>query len=114
LDLSPVVGSDWLYCGDKRGHFSGILFTSVLPQVYSTESGLLSSSGGFGYEHLSLSSSLQGTQYQHLNYQAWSPPQSQYYSKMGSQLQLQLWNNFLMLPQPGSMAVADGYNYHHQ
>ena len=59
LDLLPVVGSDQLCCGDKRGQFSGTLSTSVLPQVYLTESGLLSSGGGFGCEHRlsSLSSS---------------------------------------------------------
>jgi len=119
LDLSPVVGSDWLCCGDERGQFNGTLSTSVLPQVYSTESGLPSSGGGFGCEHLSSSSSLQGAQHQRLNHQAWSPLQSQYYSKTGSQLQqvqvqTQLWNDFSMLPQPGSMAAADGYNYHHQ
>jgi len=123
LDLSPV-GYGQLCCDDERGQFSGTLSTSVLPQVYLTESGSPSSGGGFGCEHLSSSSSsssssLQGTQHQRLNHQAWSPPQSQYYSKTGSQLQqvqvqTQLWNDFSTLPQPGSTAAADGYNYHHQ
>lgn len=126
LDMSPVVGPDQLCCDDERGQFSGTLSTSVLPQVYSTGFGS-PSSGGFGCEHLSSSSSSsssssQGAQYQRLNHQAWSPPQSQYYSKTGSQLQQvqvqpQLWNDFSTLSQLGSTAAADGcggYNYHHQ
>jgi len=123
LDLSPVVGSDQLCCDDERGQFSGTLSTSVLPQVYSTGFGSPSSGGGFGCEHLSSSSSSsssssQGAQHQRLNHQAWSPPQSQYFSKTGSQLQQmqvqpQLWNDFSTLSQLGSTAAADGYNYHH-
>jgi len=127
LDVSPVVGPNQLCCDDERGQFSGTLSTSVLPQVYSTGFGSPSGGGGFGCDRLSSSSSSsssssQGAQHQRLNHQAWSPPQTQCYSKTGSQLQPmqvqpQFWNDFSTLSQLGSTAAADGCggynNYHH-
>jgi len=92
LDVSPVVAADQLCCDDEGGQFSGTLSLSVLPQVHSTGFGSPSSGGEFGYNYLSSfssfsSSSSQGAQYQRLNHQAWSPPQTRPYPKPGPQLQ---------------------------